>query len=497
MSTKKTLLTSWPGHWTFVLAAVGSAAGLGNVWRFPYLAYEHGGAAFFIAYILCLVLVGFPLLLMENTMGQKTKKAAGEAMAAAHKSGVFRSIGFWGVLAASVVMGYYAVVMSWSVNFLVAAPSLAWAGDAKVFFFENILHLSDNISEKGEFLPHLLLGLLAVWTAIFLSLSRGMKSIATVVTYITPLPFFFLGILAINGLFLENAAEGLSFFFLPVFEKLLSFDLWIAAISQVFFTLTLGFGVMFAYGALLKKKTDIIAAVKAVIIGDTLVSFISGIAIFSTLGYMAGQQGVPVSEVVAGGPGLAFVVFPSALSILPFGNSLFAILFFLTLLTLAITSAISLVQAIISMISDYCSVKNHTLVVFLVCAFLAASSLLYARSNGLYILDIVDHYIVNYGLVAVGLAEVIVLGWVFGSQKIQKYANRHAKKPLGNWYNFSVRYFVPFVLAAVLGNSITNDLSRPYEGYASEALFSYGVIPVVSTFCIALLLSIPTRNCHK
>ncbi|QQS58710.1 sodium-dependent transporter [Candidatus Peregrinibacteria bacterium] len=497
MTTSK-MLSSWPSWKIFVLAAIGSAAGLGNVWRFPYMAYEYGGAAFFVAYLVCLALIGFPILLMESAVGQETGKAAPEALAKADKRGTFRFLGFWAVLSAAGVMSYYSVIMSWSVNYLISSPTLAWGADTERFFYETVLHRSSGIEEWGDIVLHIAVGLLLVWIFVYFILFLGMKSISRSVLILTPLPLFCLGILAINGVFLENAGEGLLYFFVPKWEQLLHTDIWIASAAQVFFTLTLGFGVMFAYGALFQKKADLVKSAFLVVLGDTFIAFVAGIAIFSTLGYMAGEEGVAVTEVVKGGPELAFIIFPKALTLLPSGaGNILAILFFLTILSLALTSAISLVQAVVSTVVDYFPKRDYSTLVLIVCTLLFFLSLPFAFGNGLYLLGIVDHFIVQYGIFAVGFTEVLVLAWGYGAENIRSFVNAHAKYPLGKWFSFLLLFFIPTILGGLVVQSAFVDFGRNYKGYETDALLEYGVIPTSVILLCAILLGILVRNWNR
>jgi len=496
MNAKK-YLTSWPSSNLFVLAAIGSAAGLGNVWRFPYLAYEYGGAAFFFAYLVCLAFIGFPLLLSENALGQKTGKSAPGAMESLAPHGRWRVIGFWGIFAAIGVMSYYSVIISWTGNYLISSFDMPWQENAKDYFFNTVLHISDSVSSLGSFVPHLLLGLAITWIILYFVLFRGMQSVSKVITYITPLPFFLLLFLAINGLSLEGSSQGVLYFLLPKWEQLLHLDLWIAAASQVFFTLTLGFGVMFAYGALLSQKVDLIKTTTMIIIGDTIVALVAGISIFSTLGNMALQKGVPLPEVVANGPGLAFVVFPEALSMLPFGASIFSFFFFLTLLTLALTSAISLVQASLSVLGEYFPQIKYQYLVFATCSVLFLLSLPYALQGGLYLLDIVDHFLVNYGIILVGLIEIIVIGWIGGGTNIQKWVNKYSSRKLGPFFLLLLRYIIPGILLILISINIIQDIRHPYEGYPSPSLLFFGIFPVVLILFLALIFGFYQKKEEK
>ena len=316
----------WPNQWIFILAAVGSAAGLGNLWRFPYLAFENGGAAFILAFIIANILIGIPLLVLEIGLGQKTQKAAPGALASIHPK--LKYLGWTAVMLGFMVLTYYMVVVSYSFNYLKSALTLEWMPDASAFFFSNVLQLSESPLTTGGFAWPVVIGLLLGWVAVYFSAWKGVISISKVVTWTATLPFIILIILAIRAITLPGASEGLHLLLVPDWSALLSPGLWLAAFSQVFFTLSLAFGIMFAYGSLKAPESEITRSVSLVAAGNFLVSILAAIVVFGTLGYLALQQNLPVTEVVAGGPGLVFVVFPEALNLLPAFNSIMAVLFF-------------------------------------------------------------------------------------------------------------------------------------------------------------------------
>ncbi len=486
----------WSSEWLFVLAAVGSAAGLGNVWRFPYLAYENGGAVFFVAYLVCLALIGFPILISELGIGQSTGKSAPEAMASVTKNNIFRFIGWMGVLSGAVVVSYYTVVMAWSANYLKFAPTLAWGEDTKNFFFNDFLQLSDGVETIGGFVPALVIATALIYVVLYFTLWKGVDSISIVAKFITPLPFILVTILAINALSLDGSIEGLRFIFVPEWSKLGDLSIWIAAASQVFFTLTLGFGTMFAYGALLKKDVDLVKTTAAVIIGDTFMSIIASTAIFGTLGYMASNQGVELTEVVASGVGLAFIVFPAALNLLPLAPDVFASFFFFSLFALALTSNLSLMQAVIGAIQDRwpCWRRHVTVAVIAILFFVA--SLFYTRANGLYLLDIVDHFVVNYALVAVGLLEMLAIGWWYNADKLRNALNEQAKIKLGNIFPWTLKIIVPLTLTYLIYNAASADLSANYESYPTESLLAYGVGTLVLIVLGGIALAKLVKECR-
>lgn len=211
---------------------------------------------------------------------------------------------------------------------------------------------------------------------------------------------------------------------------------------------------------------------------------------------MALQLNAPVDEVVKGGIGLAFVVYPKAISLFPGGvlvQSIMGIAFFLMLLTLGIDSAFSLVEAVEAATEDKFKVnKNAFLIGFSIFGFL--SGLLYATQGGLYWLDIVDHFLSIYALLIVGILESIIIGWVFGAEKLRQYINRVSEIKVGKWFNLSVKYITPIALIVILAFTLNDEIKNPYEGYPVWALLT-GFAILIATPIVALILSkIPPKD---
>lgn len=467
----------WPSQWVFVLAAVGSAAGLGNLWRFPFLAYENGGGAFVLAFVIANVLIGIPLLVLEIGLGQMSQKGAPGALASIGAK--WRLLGWSAVAMGFIVLTYYMNVVSYGLNYLRAAFTLDWQPSAETFFFGEVLQITDSPLTMGGFSWPVVTGLLVAWILVYFSAWKGVRSISKVVTWTATLPFVILGILALRAVTLDGAGAGLELFFIPDWSLLASGQLWLAAFSQVFFTLTLAFGVMFAYGSLKKPDSEITKSVVVVAIGNFGVSLLSGIVVFGTLGYMALQQGVAVSEVVAAGPGLVFVVFPEAINLLPAFNATIGVLFFVTLLLLAVDSAFSLLEAVSTAIRDqlaHISVERIALGVSIL-GFLVG--LLYATKAGLYYLDITDHFVVSYGLVLIGLLQAIAVGWSGQRTALINFIEKRSKLHMRKLWIFSITYLTPLFLLFLLTLNLRTELAANYEGYPTEALLWYGVLPLV------------------
>ncbi|MBT1247541.1 MULTISPECIES: sodium-dependent transporter [unclassified Thermosipho (in: thermotogales)] len=484
----------WGSRWAFVLAAIGSAAGLGNAWRFPYMAYSNGGGAFYVPYFIALFLAGIPLLMAEFAIGQKFQSSAPKSMTKIKKGAEF--IGWWAVITGALITFYYNVIMAYIFNYLYYSFGVAWKDNPSNFFFGNFLKISNGPGELGAIRWPILIGLILTWLWIYFILRKGTASVGKTVVWTVPLPVVLLILLGIRGITLDGAAQGLNYLFEPNFAKLADPRVWANAFGQIFFTLSLAFGIMIAYGSYNKKDEDIANNAIITALGNSATSFLAGIAVFSVLGYMALQTGSPVNEVVKGGIGLAFVVYPKAISLFPGGmiiQSIIGLAFFLMLLTLGIDSAFSLVESVEAAASDkFKTNKKAFLIGFSIFGFLCG--LLFSTQGGLYWLDIIDHFLSIYALLIVGILESIIIGWVFGAEKLRNYINKVSEIKIGKWFNLSLKFIIPTALIAVLVLTLIDEIKEPYGGYPTWALLT-GFAILIATPIIAIILSkIPSKD---
>ncbi|MFQ5681471.1 MAG: sodium-dependent transporter [Candidatus Omnitrophota bacterium] len=481
----------WSSKLIFIFAAVGSAVGLGNIWRFPYLAGKYGGGAFLIPYLVMLSVLGIPMLIMEFAIGQKMQLGAvGSFRKIRHK---LAGIGLSGVLSGFVVVGYYAVVMAWCLIYLFHSLGLAWGQDTKQFFMSRVLHSSAHIAEMGFIVPGVLFALFLIWVMIYFSVWKGVKSVGKVVLVTMPLPVVILIALLIRGLTLPGALSGIIFYLKPDFSALWDPELWGAAMSQIFFTLSLAFGIMIAYASYQHSESDIAKSAVITSLVNSGISIVAGFVVFSTLGYMSLQSGVPISELAAGGPGLAFIVFPKAISLIPLAP-LFAALFFIMLITLGIDSAFSLVEAASTIIHDRFPHLRRQDISLYVCVMGFVCGIAFTTFAGQYYLDIVDHFITNYALVLVGLLEALAVGWLYGADKLRAYINEVSDIKIGRWWETLIKYIIPLFLAYLLLDTVRRDIIHPYGDYPLWALFGFGWLVIIVIFAVSMLSSYCSRE---
>ena len=463
----------WNSQLGFLLAAVGSAVGLGNIWRFSYLAYSHGGGAFLIPYVVALITAGIPLLILEFGIGHERIGSAPLAYAKLGRR--WEWLGWWAVI--FVMFGielYYTVIIAWCVDFFVLSFNLGWGDDPNSFFFEKFLALSDGPFNLGQIRLPILAALAVVWFMNWAILYRGLQRGVELANKIfMPLLLLLTTVLVVWSLTLPGAMTGVRAYLTPDFAKLADPKVWIDAYSQIFFTLSLGFGIMIAYASYLPAKTNITR--NAILTGliNCGYSLFAGLAVFSVLGFMSAAEGKPMSEVVTKSIGLAFVAYPKAVSLMPGGN-FFGAIFFLCLIVAGISSSVSIGEAFVSAVIDKFGFSRKR-VVNVICITGFFGSIIFTTQAGLFWLDIVDYFLNHYGLVVVGILECFLVAWLFNITRLRDHINRISSIKLGLWWELLIKYFIPLVLGAILLWDIYKLFSEPYGGYSWSALMLIGL----------------------
>ncbi len=385
------------------------------------------------------------------------------------------------------IVTYYASIMSWSLIYFVKSFSLGWGNGTENFFYNTVLQLSKSPSQIGSFLPAIFIGIIITWVWIYFSILKGAKSVGKVVYITVILPWVILLILIFRGITLPGAITGLAYLFTPNFTALADPEVWINAYSQVFFSISIGFGIMIAYGSFLPKKADIINSAFIIGLADAATSLCASVAIFAALGHLAMKRGVDVANVVASGPGLAFVTYPEIINLFPFGASILGALFFAMLLTFGIDSAFSLVEAFSAAAVEKWNISRAKLnaIIGIVGIILG---IIFATQSGLYWLDIVDHYLAVYGLIIIGILECLVVGYIIKPDIIRNYANTQSDFTIGRWWDYLIKFFIPIVLIIIMIWNIWTEIQHPYGGYAMGPLL-IGIAVLLFAFIFGVLLS--------
>lgn len=308
---------TFSGRRAFILAAIGSAVGLGNIWRFPYTTYENGGGAFIIPYLIALLTAGIPLLFLDYAIGHRHR--GGAPLSYRRFSSHFEVFGWWQMMVNVIIGLYYAVVLGWAASYTYFSFTGAWGDKPIDFFIGEFLKMGDiKNGISFEFVGMVTAPLIAMWIVALGVLSMGVqKGIAKVSSILMPVLVVMFMALVIYSLFLPGAAKGLDALFTPDWTKLSNPSVWIAAYGQIFFSLSIGFGIMVTYASYLKKESDLTGSGLVVGFANSSFEVLAGIGVFAALGFIATAQGQEVSEVAKGGIGLAFFAFPTIINKAP------------------------------------------------------------------------------------------------------------------------------------------------------------------------------------
>ncbi|CAM5634303.1 MULTISPECIES: sodium-dependent transporter [Streptomyces] len=478
----------WATRAGFLLAAIGSAVGLGNIWRFPAIAYDNGGGAFLLPYLIALLTAGIPLLIMEYIIGRKYRLSPPAALRRMARPA--EAIGWWQVAISFVIATYYAVIIAWAVRYVGFSVGQQWGDDPEAFLFGDFLRAPDTPGFLDGFVPGVFWPLVVVWVVVLGVLAFGIRrGIERANKVFIPLLFVLFAALVIRALTLDGAATGLDALFTPDWSELGNGSVWVAAYGQIFFSLSIGFGIMVTYASYLGRRADLTGSAMVAGFANSSFEILAGIGVFATLGYLATASGVGVDEVAGAGIGLAFVAFPAVISEMPFGG-FFGILFFSSLVIAGLSSLISIVQVVISAVQDRTGMRRRTAVLGVGGLVALVSLVLFPTESGIYLLDASDHFINQYGIALAALVGLIVIVWVLRQlPSLQANADATSAVRLGHWWRICLGVITPVVLGWMMVDSLRTEFQENYEGYSTGFLLSAGWSVAIGALLVGVILS--------
>ncbi|XP_071848012.1 sodium- and chloride-dependent glycine transporter 1-like isoform X2 [Apostichopus japonicus] len=471
----------WGSWFDFILACIGYAVGLGNVWRFPYLCYENGGGAFLIPYIIMLFCCGLPLFFLELSFGQFASQGALSVWAI---SPLFRGVGFGMVIVSTLVAIYYNIIIAWTVyygfksftfpnlewiscnntwnteycfdNFLNTTRSLGHTANntrATEEFWTNKVHgLTDSIGDIGGMNWHLVGCLAASWIVVGLCISKGVKSSGKVVYFTAVFPFVVLIILFFRGITLPGAWNGIYFYIVPEFADLLQIKPWRDAATQIFYSLGISFGSLITFSSYNRFNNNCYRDALLVSLVNCGTSVFAGFVIFSTLGFMAENSGQLVKDVVDSGPGLAFIAYPEALARMP-GAQFWSFLFFFMLFTLGLDSEFAMTETLITAVVDELPPhlkKWKPLVTISTCVLGFFAGLIMVTKSGLYIFTLMDWYSAGFSLMAIAGTYSLVISYIYGMDRFLGDIKSMIGFEPGWYWRISWGFVSPFFMGIII-----------------------------------------------
>lgn len=465
---------TWTGQTGFLLAAIGSAIGLGNIWRFPGVAYTNGGGAFLIPYLVAILFVGIPMLWLDYALGHKFRGSPAWALRRIKAGGEF--IGWFQVFVSFVILTYYAAVIAWGVQYTIFSVKQSWGDDPLTFFTSDFLQVAAGDTFSWSPVAAVAIPLALIWIFVLLILGRGLsKGVEAANKIFLPLLVALFLIMVIRALFLPGAVEGLDAFFTPQWGELSDPHVWLNAFSQVFYSLSVGFGIMLTYASYLKPKTNLTGTALVAGFANSSFEILAGIGVFSALGFMASTQGVGVSDIEGlSGPILSFVTFPQIVSMMP-GGSLFGVLFFASLVLAGITSLLSLLQVVSGGLQDKFGLSPvKAAMAFGIPAGIVSVSL-FGTKSGLNNLDIVDTFINNIGVVASAVMMAILAAAFAPRLKgLREHLNAVSAVKVPKAWEILVGIVVPAVLIFMLFSAIVSYVADGYGDYDQTFVWIFG-----------------------
>lgn len=421
---------NWGSYMGFVFAAVGSAVGIGNIWRFPYIVGENGGGAFLITYLIIIFTFGLSFMTLELAIGRYYKTSIITALSNIRKK--FKWIGALMVLVTFVLASYYMIVIGWILS----------------FFVITVLGLDTSFDEyTSSFYP--VLSFFAVMILNYLIIKLGVRRGIEKISKIGVILLIAIMIpLSIIGMTLEGAENGINFYLSADFSKLNDPNVWSVAFGQVFFSLSIGMGVLLTYGSYINDKHSIIGSSVIIIVADLIIAFIAGLMIFSFI--------FSINMDPTEGVSLVFKVLPTVFWNMEFGLLIGGLFFFLLMLA-GITSSIGMLQMPISVLEEnfrFSRSKSSGLVMIIATIIGLPLALSYSSLNlnisSTPLFDIFDMLISEFGLTISATAFIIVILWFMDRKKIMEQVNLHSTITVPAWIFELVKYLIPILLISTL-----------------------------------------------
>ena len=448
----------WGSNLSFLLAMIGSAVGLGNIWRYPYVLYSNGGGAFFIPYIVAILIMGIPFLILEYGVGYNFKSSFPKAVKSISKK--WEYLGWFLPVAVFMILIYYSAILGWDGFYVIISAFKGWGADSNAYFTGSFLQANDTLGGLGTFVPFVAIAMLVGWVIMWVishtDLEKGLGRVSKV---LVPLLFAIMIFIVLFSLTLPGAGIGLAELYNPDWSLLLNFNIWMAAFGQMIFSLSLGMSIAFTYASYTQDDSDLVSNALWVTVANCGFENFAAIGVFSILGYMSLQSGVAVPDLVTQGTGLVFIVYPTVFNVLGDWASVIGPLFFFTVYLAGLTSILSTIEPLsFSIQNKFGWSRNKTMTIL--CVFGAAVSMIYATAMGSYILGIADTFVNQIAILIGVIFECIIFAWIFKAENIIPKLNAKSKSiKLGKWWLVVVKYVLPIFIAIVWVGGILEVIS--------------------------------------
>ena len=477
----------WNSNLAFMMAMIGSAVGLGNIWRFPNVLYSNGGGSFMIPYIVSLFLLGISFVLVEYAVGFKFKKSIARILFSVSKK--LEPVAWFILLIVFLITTYYVCVVGWDFIYIILSLTKAWGANPDLYFANNVLHATDSMSGLFTIVPNVLVSVFIIWFLAWFIIKRDLNDgIGNVSKILLPLLCAIVVIIVAFSLTLPGASVGYTQIFTPDWSALTNLDVWLAAFGQIVFSLSLGMAIAMTYASYLPEGSKLVDNAIIVAFSNSGFEVFNSIGIFSILGFMTVTSGIPFNELVTEGTGLAFVVFPQVFNTMGGAAYIIGPLFFLCILFAGITSVIALLEGVCYSISEkFLIERKKTATVVCIIGFLI--SCIFATGAGSTILGIFDVYLNNFALLFAILLECIIFGWVYKFDDLIETLNNNSSIKVGKTWKAVIKYILPICIFGLWAQGVYSTIFTA-DGLSRTVMLILTILLIVIPFIFAKLPAI-------
>lgn len=473
---------TWVKESGFIFAMIGSAVGFANILAFSAKCYKNGGGAFLIPYVIAMLVIGVPMLFLEGAIG----KRFGLPITSAYGAAISRKWKFFGWIAALsclTIGSFYSVLTGWSVAYTYFAATDAIPADSARFFQVDFLRDSGSILITNGISWPILIATMVVaffsWIVTSKNIGAGVEKVCA---FFMPLLFILVSTFSIAAAFLPGAVDGFGYYLRPDFSKLNDLSLWRDAFGQVFFSFSLGLGIVVGYARHTKSETNMRKAMIYVAIGDTVISVISGFAIFGCIGFMSHVTGTPFHEIVKSSSTfeIGFIIFPQILHTFPsFIAPIIGTIFFFCVFIAGITGVFSIVESVAGNFEVEFQLSRKTAVSISI-ALMSLLAIFFCMGNGVAILGAIEPMVMGYSLLIGAIAQVLAFMFIDkGLAKDSTFINRAQQT---SWFYFMAKYIgLSFLLITIFG-SLFNEIQEEFTTSHFVRWTWFGAVVLLSIF---------------
>lgn len=469
----------WGSNFSFLMAMIGSAVGLGNIWRYPYVLYSNGGGSFMIPYIVAVILLGFSSVLLEYAVGYKFKTSLLNIYYKINKK--FKILAWLTILIVFLILCYYVCIVGWDLIYLILSFFKGWGANPDNYFVSSVLH--DNPTFEGLFqiVPFVFISCLCVWVVIWFISHRNINDgISKFSNIAVPVLFILIVVIVLFSLTLPGASMGYTKMFTPDWSALTDLNIWLAAFGQIVFSLSIGMAIAITYSSYLSKGVNLTRNAAIVVTSNSSFEVFNAIGIFSILGFMTFTSGVGFENLITEGTGLAFVAFPEVFNTMGSASYIIGPIFFFCIFIAGITSAIALLESVVSsFITEYGLSRKKTVTIICIIGFCVTA--LFTTGLGSFILTIFDRILNNFALILTIIFECIIFGWFYKIDNLVEVLNENTSiKIVGKWWKSVIKFILPIVLFVLWSVNLVSTLT-----YSDSLAFS------IELLLFAVLIFLP------